>query len=487
MAQNLKFIITEIKKAKKGNKNKNTKELNTLIKYLKEISETIDKYDEILFFIQLKGRNYVSYEKEFSVFLKKIETNSKYCPIFTYPEIEKIDIKNIDTVILKLGAIKERVKKESICKDVYKIISEFLEIAEAKANFLKELKLKNFKKAFEFSKVIYGDVDKELCDKANKAYKEKLKFLKSRLGKSKLEKKLEKTNFNAIKVKKYFELALEKNELKNNYKILIDDKINSVKINEKDPEYNCSVISIPSTIEVNGIRLMQLIAHEIGKHATTNYHHKKQGLVIEIGRNWNVYNEGLAKKNENDIKKIMLGNLYMDSEMDFSMYYVLAIEKIKKGWNFNKVYKYIYNKCYKENLYDCGYYNKKNSGRKRAMKKDCEKKSIDTSKKICMRVFRGFDPKKGGMYFPKDRIYFEGAIMVQELKKIKSREKLEKYLYLSRVEAKYVPVLIKIGAYSYNKNFSKMKEIAERLWADKKFRENILNGKSAKDIKFIKI
>ena len=81
------------------------------------------------------------------------------------------------------------------------------------------------------------------------------------------------------------------------------------------------------------------------------------------------------------------------------------------------------------------------------------------------------------MYFPKDKIYFEGVIMVQELKKIKYREKLEKYLYLSRVDAKYIPILIRIGVYSYEKDFNKMKKVTECLWADKKFRENILNHK----------
>ncbi|MCK5084846.1 MAG: DUF1704 domain-containing protein [Candidatus Pacebacteria bacterium] len=477
MAQNLKSVITKIKKAEKGNKKKNTKELNILIKYLKEISKVIDKYDEILFFIQPRGKNYVSYEKEFSVFLKKIKINHQYCPVFTYPEIEKIDIKNINIVALRLNKIKEKAKKEYVCDDVHEIIFELLEIAEAKVCFLKKLKLKNFKKAFEFSKIIYGDIDKELYRKANEAYKEKLKFLKNRPDKSELEKKLEKISFNETEVKKYFELALKKTGLNNNYKVFIDGKISSVKINEKDPEHCCPVISIPSEIEVNGIRLMQLIAHEIGKHATTNYCHKKQGLAIEIGRNWNVYNEGLAKRNENDIKKIMLGSLYMDSEIDFSMYYILAIEKIKKGWNFNKVYKYIYEKCYKENLYECDYYSKKKLDKRAELEKESEKKSIDLSKKICMRVFRGFNPKNGEMYFPKDKIYFEGEVMIQELNKIKHRKKLEKYLYLSRADVKYVPALIKIGAYKYEKDFSRMKEIAERLWNNKEFRESILNYK----------
>ncbi|MCK5123341.1 MAG: DUF1704 domain-containing protein [Candidatus Pacebacteria bacterium] len=474
--QNLKKIISEIKKAEK-NKKVDLLELKKLKKYLNEICKTLGKYDEILFFVQPVGRNYINFEKEFKLFLRKIKIDDKYCPSFDYPEIEKVDIKDVDTVILKLSMLKEKVYKECACDDIYKIISESLEIALAKVNFLKELKLKNFKKAFKYSKIIYGDVSEELFNKANKAYKEKLKFLKNRPEKSALENKLEGINFDALGIKKYFELALEKSGLKNNYKVLIDDKISSIKINEKDFRYNCPVISIPSEIKASGIRIMQLIAHETGKHATTNYYHKKQGLVAEIGRSWNVYSEGLAKKNENEIKKIILENSYVDAEYDFSMYYILAIEKIKKGWNFNKVYKYIFNKCYKEYLCDCGYYNKKNINKKKVIEKDCEKKSVDISKRICVRVFKSFDPKKGGMYFPKDKIYFEGEVIIRELNKIKSGEKLEKYLYLSRVDAKYIPALIKIGAYKYEKDFNRIKEIAERLWNNKEFRESILNHK----------
>ncbi len=482
MTRSLKSIIVEIRKAEKNKKDKNKKrkavKLNKLIKYSKEIRKTIGEYDAILFFVQPRGLNYTSYEKEFLLFLKKIKTDSEYCPTFTYPEIEKIDIKNINTVISRLGKINERVKKECINNDIRKIIFELLKLTEAKVSFLKELKLKNFKKAFEFSKIIYGDINEKLCDRANKAYKRKINFLKNRPDKSTLEKKLEKTNFNASKIKKYFELALIKAGLKySRYKVLIDNNISSVKIIDEDPKYNCPVILIPSEIKVNAIRLMQLISHEIGKHATTNYFHKKQGLVAEIGRGWNIYNEGLAKENENRIKKTMLGKFYRDTEIDFSMYYILAIEKIKKGCNFNKVYKYIFNKCYKENLYDCDYYSEKKFNEKKTIKKYCTKNAVDISKKICMRVFRGFDSKKGYYYFPKDKVYFEGEIMIQKLNKMESREKLEKYLYLARVDAKYVPTLINIGAYKYERGLGEVRNIAERLWKDKKFRESILNYK----------
>lgn len=302
MEQDLESIITKIKKAEKineENKGKNEKinlKLNKLIKYLKEIHKTIGDYDTLLFFIEPKGGDYTSYEKEFVLFLKKSKKDFNYCPTFIYPEIEKLDIKNIDAVILKLNKIREKIKKECADNNITKIIFELLKIAEAKINFLKELKAGNLKTAFKYSKIVYGDIDKKLCKNAIEAYKKNIEFLKYKPEKSKLEKTLEKNKFKAQEIKKYFELALAETELKHSgYKVIISN-VSNIKIGDNSPRYNHPVVLIPHDRELNGITLLQLIAHEIGRHATANFYHKKQGFVGEIGRGWSIFSEGMVKK-----------------------------------------------------------------------------------------------------------------------------------------------------------------------------------------------
>ena len=483
MAQNLSSIIIEIKKAEEVNKKNRSKsrktnpKLNRLIKYLKEIHKTIGDYDTLLFFIEPKGRNDASYEKEFALFLKESKKNSKYCPTFTYPEIENLEVKDINNVILKLNKIRKKVKKECTDNNITEIVFELLEVAEAKVNFLKELKLGNLEKAFEYSKIVYGDIENDLCLKVKEAYEKKIEFLKNGLKKSKLEKTLEKNKFNAQEIKKYFDLALTKTELKySGYKVVISDNVSNIKIGDNSPKYDHPVVLIPRNREVNGVVLLQLIAHEIGRHATTNFYHKKQGFVGEIGRGWNIFNEGMAKKSEIEIKKIMLGSLCADSEINFSIYYVLAIEKIKDGWNFAKVYRYIFKLNYKEKLFKNRCHKFKNKSTKNNCKIKSKKEAIEITKKICLRVFRGFDPKKGYMYFPKDKVYFEGKMKISELEKVESNKKIDKYLHLSKVDPKFIPFLIKIGAYTYEKNWEKAKNIATQIWID--YKRVFINKKS---------
>jgi len=480
MTQNLRSIIAEIKKEEeinKKNKSQNKKinpKLNKLIKYLKKIHETIGDYDTLLFFIEPKGGNYTSYEKEFTLFLKESKKDFNYCPTFTYPEIEKIDIKNIDNVILKLNKIGENAKKECADNNIAEIVFELLEIAEAKVLFLKELKAGNSKTAFKYSKIVYGDIDKKLCKSAIEAYRKNIEFLKNKSEKSKLEKILKKNKFNAQEIKKYFELALTKTELKHSgYKVVISDNVSTIKIGDNSPRYNHPVVLIPHDRELNGITLLQLIAHEIGRHATANFYHKKQGFVGEVGRNWSIFSEGMAKKSEIKIKKIILGNSYADSEIDFSIYYILAMEKIKNGWNFSKVYRYIFRLNYKEKLLENRCHKLKNKSAKHSCEVKSRKEAVEVAKKMCLRVFRGFDPKKGYMYFPKDKIYFEGKVRISELEKIELGEKLDKYLHLSKVDPKFIPFLIEIGAYTYEKNWEKAKNVATQIWID--HREEFIN------------
>lgn len=169
----------------------------------------------------------------------------------------------------------------------------------------------------------------------------------------------------------------------------------------------------------------------------------------------------------------MLGDLYADSEIDFSIYYVLAMEKIKNGWNFAKVYRYIFRLNYKEKLLENRCHKLKNKSAKHSCEVKSKKEATEVAKKICLRVFRGFDPKKGYMYFPKDKIYFEGKIKISELEKIKLGKKLDKYLHLSKVDPKFIPFLIKIGAYTYEKNWKEAKSVATQIWID--YREEFMN------------
>ena len=500
MKQNLESIIFETEKAKQEMSDKSSKiekdkevnpELKELMEYSNEINDIVVKYDT-LFFIEPKGVDGISYEEEFKPFFEKIEDHldeeeylnddrySKMCPTFTYPEIENIDEKELEEKRLELKDVEEKIKK---CENenVSKIAFELLELGNAKIDFHRYLKDGDLENAFECSKIIWGDIDDDLCQKADKAYKQKIEFLKKRGEKTELENILENNEFDAEDIKHYFELAITKAGLGDSgYEVVIDDSVTNIRVSTGNPKYDHPVVLIPSDRKVNGVRLLELIAHEIGRHVVTNVYNEKQGFKETMGKDWNVFNEGISLKSEREIKKEVFGDSVENFDYDIDhAYYILAMEKIKDGWNFAKVFKYLYDLSYEEELHKCKYYDlenkckeldvKNNDIKKEIadLKKQSKEKAINVAKKKCLRVFRGLDPKEGGKYSPKDTIYFRGEIEVSKMEQIEHGENLEKYLRLSRVDPKFIPYLIKMNAYVDEKGLQMAKDVAKQIWQDK--------------------
>ena len=500
MKQDLESIIFETEKAKQEMSDKSSDiekdrevnpELKELMEYSNEINENVGKYDT-LSFIEPKGKNGVSYDKEFSSFFEKIEDHldeekylsddkySEMCPTFTYPGIEEIDEKDLENKKLELRKVEEKIKK---CENenVSKIAFELLELGNAKIDFHKYLKDGDSESAFECSKIIWGDIDDNLCQKADEAYKQKIEFLKNKSEKTESENILENNEFDAEDIKHYFELAITKAGLGDSgYEVVIDNSVTNLRVSTQNPKYDHPVVLIPPNRKVNGIHLLELISHEIGRHVVTNIYNEKQGFKETMGKDWNVFNEGISLKSEREIKEVVLGDSVENFDYDIDQaYYILAMEKIKDGWNFAKVFKYLYDLSYEEELYKCKFYdleNKyenldtKNNDIKEEianLKKQSKEKAIDISKKKCLRVFRGFNPKEGGKYLPKDIIYFKGEIEVQKMEQIEHGEDLEKYLRLSRVDPKFIPYLIKMNAYVDEKGLEMAKDVAKQIWQDK--------------------
>ena len=264
------------------------------------------------------------------------------------------------------------------------------------------------------------------------------------------------------------------------YEVVIDDSVTNLRVSTENPKYDHPVVLIPSDRKVNGVRLLELISHEIGRHVVTNIYNERQGFKETMGKDWNVFNEGISLKSEKEIKKVVFGDSVENFNYDIDhAYYILAMEKIKDGWNFAKVFKYLYDLSYEEELYKCKFYDLENKYKEldtkdddtkeeiADLKKQSKEKAIDVAKKKCLRVFRAFDPKKGRLFLPKDNIYFKGEVEVSKMEQIEGGEKLEKYLRLSRVDPKFIPYLVKMNAYVDEKGLQMAKDVAKQIWKDK--------------------
>lgn len=433
------------------------KDLGELMEYAKEIDRLTDKFS-ILQSIEPKGENGRAYDEEFGEFYKKIKSNlseekdlsreeyEKMCPAFIYPVRDKINLKELEEAEIKLVQLKRQA--ENLKNDNTKtIVSDLLKMGVNKIKFHEYFVKGDSDKAFEQAKLYYGDISDELCTKAKNTYENKLEYLKKRPKKSDLEKKLEDSEFNAQEIKTYFELALVKAGLKDSgYEVAIDDSVTNIRVSEKTAKYDHGVILIPPNKKASGMEILELCSYEIGRHVTTNYFHQKNGFRGSMGEGWDTINEGVSKRSERDVRKEVLKDSFNDFEIDAAPYYILAMEKIRgeknnkgeyeNGCNFAQVFKYIYKLSLEENLCDSGYYRFKDEieaakGEEREsletklakIKERCDKKAVDLSKKTCLRTFKGFDPKTGGKYLPKDKIYFDGETQLSDLENAGSVEK----------------------------------------------------------------
>jgi len=493
-------------------------ELKELMEYSNKIHEIMKSYDSE-YFIEPEGEEGRSFDEEFDLFFDKIkdyldedsdisddeylkicssedqkisdEEYAEMCPIFTYPNMDEIDEKKLEKAKNDLEELEKEINIECKNEDVKKIVDEIFLLSRARIGFYESLKSGDSNKAFEQVKVLRGEADDNLYKNANDVYREKLKFHKHRPEKSELEKRLENTEFDAQGIRTVFELAIIKGELfDGGYKVAIDKNVTNILVSTDRPGYDSPVVLIPFNEKKNGLQLMKLVAHEIGRHVTTNIYNEKQGFEGTMGKGWNVVNEGISKRSEREVAGEILGEECYDFEIITEPYYVLAMEKIRgkrnqegqyeNGWNYAKTFKYIYNLRFKDELYKNGYNNLK--GQLDAMSVDDEKEIIikknkeleekskaiakKTAKMICRRTFKGFNPKEGGKYNPGDKIYFEGEVKMLELEKAKSVEEFEECLRLSRVDPEFVPYLIKMGAYTYKKGLQIAKDVAKEIWKD---------------------
>lgn len=440
------------------------------IKYSKEIYKTGKDYEMVYSHFEPSGAEGRDFNQEVDLFLERRKEDIDYKPTFTYPEMDKLDIQKAENDLESLKTIEKNVENETN-QNVRNIVLEMIVVVKAKISILLEIKKGNSEKAFENAKIAYGDIDDQICQKAEKYHRKKIEFLKRNREKGIVKSELEETIFNAEDIKEYFDLALDKGNLRyDNLEVIIDKGVTAIDVRPSDPNYDHPVILIPPDRKVNGVELIQLVAHEIGCHVVQNHYNHKLGLEgLSFGRDWETAQEGFAVRSEARIKKAIFGDSAVDFEYDVNRaYYILAMQKIKKGADFGEVYDHIFN-LWKEEFLAEGDNEEKS-----------EEKASEETKRILRRVIRGMYP----YYFPKDRAYFEGEFMALEIEK----EGVDKYPRQSRVDPALTSDMIEIGvyprSYTYEKELEAATNVADRIWQDKGWPVDYLKDKkSAKKIR----
>lgn len=426
-----------------------------LLGYFMEIREAGKKYDSVFSFFDIPEGN-VSMEEEIEKCLAVRRQGGAYEPNFVYPKLQKLDGSELRHSLEMLEKIKERIENE-VNNDVRIVAGQTLANYEAKIRILLALKSDDKGEAFRQGVAVYGDINDDLVAKAKRRYEERIK-VKTSADKSPLEMVLEAKEFDAEDIKRFFELALKKSG-DNSYKVIVDDEVRVCTVDFNNEKYKRPVILIPHDRKVNGRRLLELIAHEIGIHSLANKRNNEFFGGLGIGGGWETAQEGFAILNEVLVMQEVLKK--EDPSAGAPPYYILAMAKVRESMQAGQkpdllsVYDYIYDLEKREIILD------KNMPDDISTDEEVARNAHKETKNVVRRVFRGTYPN----YFPKDKAYLEGEFIAREMKARRS----DIYEYSSKTDPKILPNLIRLGFFSDTISLQescKSKDVAIEIWND---------------------
>lgn len=443
-----------------------------LVEYLEKIDEVGRKYATVYEYFEVYGSGGRSYDEEFDDFLEKRKEDPEYCPTFEYPEIEKLDLEKVNADKETLSEIKKELGKEENC-DLKIICEKAIENIEDKIAMLESVKIMDFDSAFKYAVKAYGDIDDELVKNAESVYGAIIeKGRKSELKpekESEIETQLKSAIFTPEDFKSYFEMLIKKAGFeKDGWEVIITPKVRALDVCSASKDYDHLVVLVPEKRdeEADGLKFMKLLNHEF-THIITQTYNKRNGLGgISTGPAYETFTEGIATISEIEVEK----EIFERPEVDTPLYYVLGIKKVKDGANFTQTFDYLME------------LHKKELEQKGIDKNKIDVKATKKIKKVCRRIFRGFDPKEGGKYFPKDKAYLEGELGAKKMKEAG----VVNYLYESKADPEIIPYLNRLGIYSRKENLKNAREIVIKLWKDKRWPMEYIKDKKWFPEDFIK-
>ena len=194
------------------------------------------------------------------------------------------------------------------------------------------------------------------------------------------------TEFDAKEIKRMFKWAMDSYPNTEAWPIVISDDYTSIDVRDKSA-FGYPIIAIPKSRKVNGMKLAELIGHEIECHWRSSVN---ANLIGALKCDDELIYEGLAVLKDKNFNLKYLGTINFNSA-----YYIFSMQKALIGKSFGEVGKAIFD-CLPECVSDA----------------KAQKAWMYT-----YRIFRGITDTKNphGYAFTKDRAYYDGWHYVKEL------------------------------------------------------------------------
>ena len=204
--------------------------------------------------------------------------------------------------------------------------------------------------------------------------------------------KLREVKLGAEEIAKYFTYAMEQYSTEDVWDVVIEPGVTSIDVRDKNASGRPEIV-IPEDSNINGLKLVELVGHEIEAHWRDSLNSVKTVGAIKSD-NELIY-EGHAKLIDE-----MVNRHYGGFVRGPEPYYIVAIDMARAGMDFAKV---------SRALFDLVSYGEWVS------EKDCAMRAW----KVAYRVFRGLQvtsSNERGYAFTKDRAYYEGYQKAVQLK-----------------------------------------------------------------------
>lgn len=377
-------------------------------------------------------------------FFSSLKEDSDFSPTFVYKESQFYDFETPEEKLLALKTELVGQEKDPIVQALYR---QRINVSLAVLRLGRSIAEGDDRNTFRYAKFLYGRISPEIKDYAEKRYQELLETAGKKEETSEVDKKLDRKDFNATKIKDFFDLALKEYGLDASWKVGISEQIKAVTVKQQLKE-----ILIPINRTMSVVELLSLIGHEIEGHVLRAENGRLAPLSIlkgEVGiARYGHIEEALAVMREKWVQE----KIFNRKTRKALPWYALAISRASKGGNFRDVFIDISQKR-KELLIKEG-----------LTEDEAGRKAKEAAWEACRRIFRGFSNTgtARGCYMPMDLSYISGEM---ELEKLQATG-YDSLLEMGKVDVKSLPDIIRLGIDPKIIKFP-FKNVAEKLWRER--------------------
>lgn len=236
--------------------------------------------------------------------------------------------------------------------------------------------------------------------------------------------RLKELEFDANRIRENFILAAEQCGFSETRPVEISEYTTAIDVRDKSSRG--PIVTIPASRKVNGLKLVELIGHEILCHWRDS---ERAALALPLLGSGalkpadEVLYEGHATLTDYNTKF----NLGDEAPLRQSPFYILAMAEANNRATFAETAASLY---------------------KLIRPTRSDKSAMALTWTTCLRVFRGSSGNEKGYVFTKDRAYFEGRVIAERL----HEEKLDSILEISTLSEKDIQVLRTVVAFEQKEN-----------------------------------